>query len=131
MGKGYRNQQANYPSATEARVEASGCGKSSCGRKAMNNVREVVKSVIAEMEGIVKECNPIAAESYRRLSIIDYADYLKRSPERSPEMNQIVFEKVLTLQEKAISLGASRERIEKTFAGLRKYWLPRLKEVAQ
>ena len=97
----------------------------------MNNVREIVRSVIEEMEGIVKEFNHSAADSYRRLAIMDYADYLKRSPERSPEMNKIIFENVLTLAEKAISLGASRERIEETFASLRGYWLPRLKEVSQ
>ena len=95
----------------------------------MNNVREVIRSVIAEMEGIVKECNPVAAKSYYRLAVMDYAEYLKRSPERSPEMNAIVFENVLVLQEKAISLGASRERIDATFAELRGYWLPRLKGV--
>ena len=95
----------------------------------MESVRDKVKSIIAEMEGVAHEFNPRAADSYRRLAILDYADYLKRSPERSPEMNQIIFEKVITLEEKAIALGASRERIEATFAGLRQYWLPKLKEV--
>jgi hypothetical protein len=77
------------------------------------------------MEGIPKEYNPTAADHYRRLSIMDYAEYLKRSPESSSDMNSIVFENVVTLAEKAISLGASRERINGAFAGLRDYWLPR------
>ena len=97
----------------------------------MDTTREIVRSIIAEMEGIVKEFNPSAADHYRRLSIMDYADYLKSSPERSPELNKIVFENVITLEEKAISLGSSRARIEETFASLRGYWLPRLKEVSQ
>jgi hypothetical protein len=83
------------------------------------------------MQGIHKEYNPTAADHYRRLSIIDYSDYLKRSGERSPEMNQITLENVFLLAEKAISLGASRERIDGAFAGLRDYWIPRLKEVSQ
>ncbi len=95
----------------------------------MNLIQERVRAIIADMQGTPKEYNPTAADSYRRLAIIDYSDYLKRSGERSPEMNSIVFENVVTLAEKAISLGASRERIDGAFAGLRDYWIPRLKEV--
>ena len=97
----------------------------------MNSTRERVQAIIADMQGTPKEYNPTAADSYRRLAIIDYSDYLKRSGERSLEMNQITLENVFLLAEKAISLGASRERIDGSFAGLRDYWIPRLKEVAQ
>jgi len=97
----------------------------------MNLIQERVRAIIADMQGTPREYSPDASDHYRRLAIMDYAEYLKRSPERSPEMNAIVFENVVTLAEKAISLGASRERIDGAFAGLRDYWIPRLKEVAQ
>jgi hypothetical protein len=97
----------------------------------MNLIQERVRAIIADMQGTPKEYNPTAADSYRRLAIIDYSDYLKRSGERSPEMNSIVYENTVTLAEKAISLGASREKIDGAFAGLRDYWIPRLKEVSQ
>jgi arsenate reductase-like glutaredoxin family protein len=95
----------------------------------MNLVQERVQAIIADMQGTPKEYNPTAADQYRKLAIIDYSDYLKRSVERSPEVNQTLLENVFLFAEKAISLGASRERIDGAFAGLRDYWLPRLKEV--
>ena len=93
----------------------------------MNSVREIAKSIIKEMESIKKECDPAAAKFYERMAVVSYADFLKRSPERSKEMNQQCSEEAALYCEKAISYGASETKIEQSFERLRTYWLPKLK----
>jgi hypothetical protein len=92
----------------------------------MESTREFAKALIKEMERTKEDCLPGAAETYRRLSVIDYADYLKRSSERTPEANKRVLETAYLFAEKAIALGVSEERIERSFGLLRMYWIPRL-----
>jgi hypothetical protein len=95
---------------------------------AMNTVREIAKAIVAEMRTVQEECTPAAAKHYERLSIITYADFLKRSPERTEAMNTQCLEESWLYAQKAISYGASEEKIEESFARLRAYWIPRLKE---
>ena len=96
----------------------------------MNSVREIAKAIISEMEDVQRDSGPFAAEHYRRIAVMTYANYLKRSPERSKEMNQQCLEESYLHFEKAISLGIPEERMEESFARLRDYWLPRLKEAS-
>lgn len=96
----------------------------------MNSIQETAKSIIKEMEGVQRECNPVQAEYYRRLAVIYYADALKSSPMRSKELTEQSIQKAYLYSEKAISLGIREERMEASFANLRAYWLPRLKEKA-
>ena len=93
----------------------------------MHSVREIAKSIIAEMEGTRKERSPVAALHYRRMAVISYADFLKRSPERTEETNQRCLEEAWIFAHKAISYGEQESRIEESFDRLRAYWLPRLK----
>lgn len=92
----------------------------------MISSREVAKSIIAEMQGVVRECSPVEAKAYRRLAIIDYAQALKHSGERTPEQNERAFQDAAFMAEKAISKGACADKLEDSFRGLRAYWLPRL-----
>ena len=96
----------------------------------MQSVREVAKSIIAEMEGIQRECNPVQAEYFRRLAVISYADALKSSPMRSPELTEQSIQEAYAFSQKAIALGIREERMETSFSNLRDYWLPRLKEIS-
>lgn len=92
----------------------------------MNSVREVAKSIIAEMEGKPKQPNPAAARVYQRLAVIDYAQALKRSPERTPQENHEAMLDAHTYAEKAIALGVSSENMEASLKRIRDYWIPRL-----
>jgi hypothetical protein len=102
----------------------------------MNHVREIAKKIVAEMEHLNPETIPasdrmIAADMYRRFAIRDYAEALKHSLDRTPERNDRCIEQAYIYAEKAISLGASEERIETVFAGLRSYWAKKLAGVKQ
>ncbi len=94
----------------------------------MQPIREIAKAIISEMENVQSECDPESAKYYERLATITFADFLKRSPFRSQEMNQQCLEETWIYVEKAISMGIPEIRIEKSFDRLRSYWLPRLKE---
>jgi len=94
----------------------------------MNSVREIAKAIIAETGNSQKECTPEGARYYRRLAVITYADFLKRSLERSDELNKQRLEEVWLYAERAISCGAQEKTIEESFERLRKYWIPRLGE---
>lgn len=73
----------------------------------------------------------VAADTYRRLAIRDYAEALKCSTDRTPQHTAGRIEQAYIYAEKAISLGASEERIETVFAGLRSYWAKKLAGVKQ
>jgi len=94
----------------------------------MEHVREIARSIIAEMEGNDIPCDISSAEQYRKLAIIDYSKAIKESPFRSPEINERAFEEAYLLAEKAISLGLYPERMDKSLYHLRQYWVKRLKE---
>ncbi len=94
----------------------------------MNSIQETAKSIIKEMQAVQDECQPEAAKYYRRMSIISYAEALKNAPTRSKEMTEQCFQEAYLYSEKAISLGIREERMEASFANLRAYWLPRLKD---
>lgn len=89
-------------------------------------VKDIARSIVATMDTIQEECTPHAANHYRRLSIITYADFLKRSPERSEAMNAQCLEEAHLYAERAISFGIPEAKIEESFARLRSYWIPRL-----
>lgn len=95
----------------------------------MNSAREIAKSIIAEMEESLRECNPVAARVYQRLAVIDYAQALKRSAERTPEQNHDALRDTYIYAEKAIALGISRESMDASLKHVRDHWLPRLKEI--
>ena len=97
----------------------------------MNHVREIAKKIVAEMEHmnpltIPADDRMIAADTYRRLAIRDYAEALKHSLDRTPERNDRCIEQAYIYAGKAIYLGASTVRIETIFAGLRNYWAKKL-----
>ena len=96
----------------------------------MNHVREIAKQIVAEEHmnplTIPADDRMIAADTYRRFAIRDYAEALKHSLDRTPERNDRCIEQAYIYAEKAISLGASEERIETVFAGLRSYWAKKL-----
>ena len=97
----------------------------------MNHVREIAKKIVAEMEHmnpltIPADDRVIAADTYRRLAIRDYAEALKHSLDRTPERNDRCIEQAYIYAEKAIKMGIREERIETVFAGLRSYWSKKL-----
>ena len=96
-------------------------------RNTVQSIREIAKSIIADMEDTRREFHPDANKHYCRLAIIDYAEAVRRSPERTPEQNVIAFERAYLHAEKAISLGANEEILYDTFSKIRSYWIPRLK----
>jgi hypothetical protein len=95
----------------------------------MNHVREIAEKLVREM-GLTIDTpdDPAAARHYRRLAVLDYAAYLKNSPGRSLEANEMALQNVYIFAEKAISLGVSREAMDESFARLRNYWLPKLED---
>ena len=95
----------------------------------MQPIREIARKIVAEMEGIRLECYPPLAEEYRRQCVIDYAYFLKNSPSRSPELNDISLQKVRAQAKKAVSLGVPVESMDASLASVRNHWLPKLKEV--
>jgi hypothetical protein len=102
----------------------------------MNQVRELAKQLVKAMDDPLPEFIPvedrlIAADTYRRFAIRDYAEALKLSIERTPEHNQRCLESAYVYAEKAISLGISEERLEAVFAGLRSYWAKKLAGVKE
>ena len=102
----------------------------------MQHVREIAKSLIAEMEQISPDTIPakdrmVVADMYRRFSIRDYAEALKHALDRTPERNDRCIEQSYIYAEKAIKMGIREERIEVVFAGLRSYWAKKLAGVKQ
>lgn len=95
----------------------------------MNSVQQVAKRIVAEMEGVKAECDPVLASNFRRIAIIDYANALRHAPERSPEENENWIRQAREYAAKAVSCGANEASIEESFARLRAFWVPRLKEV--
>lgn len=97
----------------------------------MNHVREIAKKIVAEMEHmnpltISDDDRMVAADTYRRLAIRDYAEAFKHANDRTYERNLRCIEQAYIYAEKAISLGASEQRLEVVFAGLRHYWAGKL-----
>lgn len=99
----------------------------------MNHVQEIAKRVIAAMENPLPEDIPaidrmIAADTYRKLAIIDYANGLRFSAARTVEHNERYIEQAYLHYYRAIQLGVPEERLEAVFAGLRSYWTKKLME---
>jgi hypothetical protein len=97
----------------------------------MNHVREIAKKIVAEMEHmnpltIPADDRVIAADTYRRIAIRDYAEAFKHANDRMYEHNLRCIEQAYIYAEKAISLGASEQRLDVVFAGLRSYWSKKL-----
>jgi hypothetical protein len=92
----------------------------------MQSIREIVRDIIGDMETIKRECDPVPCNHFRRLAVLTYSDFLRHAPERSQEINQQCLAEVLVYVERALSLGASNEKIEESFERLRKFWIPRL-----
>jgi hypothetical protein len=92
----------------------------------MESIRDIAKSIIAEMEGVAKDFNPSVANHYRRLAIVEYGTALRLSPTRSREINEAAQESAFLYAEKAISLGISRERMDEGLKIVQDFWVPRL-----
>lgn len=97
----------------------------------MNHVREIAKQIVAEMERmnpltISADDRMVAAHTYRRFAIRDYAEAFKHANDRTYERNLRCIEQAYIYAEKAISLGASEQRLETIFAGLRSYWAKKI-----
>lgn len=93
----------------------------------MEHVREIAKKLVAEMTGKPLDCDREAAgKQLRRLAVIDYASYLKHSPELSEEINNRAMEKAYMFYYRAIEAGVPESDMEKSFSDLRAYWIPRL-----
>ena len=102
----------------------------------MNHVQELAKKIVASMEnplpyGIPDSDRGQAAKSYKRLAIMDYANALRYSGERTLEHNERCFSEAYVFYYKAIELGISEERLDATFAGLRSYWAKKLAGVKE
>ena len=81
----------------------------------MNHVRELAKQLVKAMDDPLPESIPvedrlIAADTYRRFAIRDYAEALKLPNERTPEHNQRCLESAYVYAEKAISLRHIRRK---------------------
>ena len=93
----------------------------------MEHVREITKKLVAEILEKPLDCDREAAgKQLRRLAVIDYASYLKHSPELSEETNNRAMEKAYMFYYRAIEAGVPEEQMEKSFTDLRSYWVPRL-----
>ena len=93
----------------------------------MNSIQEVAKSLIAEMQG-TREFDPSASKHFARIALIDYANALRRSPERSPEENQRWLVGAYEYHARAVACGANEDELDESFARIRAYWIPKLKE---
>lgn len=94
----------------------------------MNHVREIAQKLAAELELNPFPFDPDAGKRLKRIAIIDYASFLRKSPYRTPEQNKRAFDDAQIYAEKAISLGVPREKIEESFFRLRQFYAPRLKQ---
>ena len=97
----------------------------------MNHVKEIAKSIIQEMEHLNHETIPasdrmVAAQTYKKFAIMDYANALRLVRERTEEHNQRCIEVAYVYYYKAIALGIQEERLENIFSGLRSYWAKKL-----
>ena len=102
----------------------------------MNHVQEVAKSIVKAMDDPLPDFAPasdrmIVADTYKKFAIMDYANALRFSGERTEEHNQRCIEEAYVHYYKAISLGIPEERLEADFAGLRSYWSNKLAGVKQ
>lgn len=96
----------------------------------MNHVREIAKNIVKAMdplhEFIHVDDRLIVANTYRKFAIMDYANALRFSGERTEDHNQHLIEQAYVYYYKAIELGIRDERLEVVFAGLRSYWAKKL-----
>lgn len=97
----------------------------------MNHVQELAKQIVKAMDDPLPESIPvedrlIAANTYRKFAIMDYANALRFSGERTEDHNQRLLEQAYVHYYKAIDLGIREERLEAVFAGLRSYWAKKL-----
>jgi hypothetical protein len=102
----------------------------------VNHVQEVAKSIVKAMDDPLPDFAPasdrmIVADTYKKFAIMDYANALRFSGERTEEHNQRCIEEAYVHYYKAISLGIPEERLEAVFAGLRSYWSNKLAGVKQ
>ena len=100
----------------------------------MNHVQELAKKIVDAMENPLPEGIPDsdrgqAGRHYKRLAIMDYANALRYSGERTEEHNERCISEAYVFYYRAIELGIPEERLEDTFAGLRSYWAKKLAEV--
>jgi hypothetical protein len=93
----------------------------------MNHVREIALRVAAELELNPMPFDPDAGKRYKRIALIDYASFLRKSFERTPEQNKNALGDALLYAEKSIDCGVPREVMEESFFRLRKFYAPRLK----
>jgi len=102
----------------------------------MNHVQEVAKSIVKAMEndfpdGVLARDRIITAQTYKKFAIMDYANALRFSGERTEDHNQRLLEQAYVHYYKAIDLGIPEERLEAVFAGLRSYWAKKLAGVTE
>jgi hypothetical protein len=95
----------------------------------MNSIRNIAKSMIKEMQTPKNQCDEETARYFQRLAVIYYADFLRHSPERPEGMNLQCLEECKLFADRAVSYGASQKQIEESFDRLRRFWIPRLKDV--
>lgn len=100
------------------------------GEIRMNSVKEIAKSIIAEMEQVKLECDPAAAKHFRRMAILSYSDAIQNAPVRSREENERLIDEAYKYLSMAVHCGTNEASIEDTFASLRRFWVSRLKEVS-
>lgn len=86
----------------------------------------ILARAIPPVEDATPAAKLIAGEFYRKASIRDYAMALKNSTHCSSERTNRAFEQAYFYVERAVQMGISEEKINLIFAGLRRYWIPRL-----
>ena len=93
----------------------------------MESIREIAMGMAAELN---LEVMPRQSESrrYKRLAVIEYANFLREAPRRSVEINTAILQGVHEIVDQAIGSGVSPETIDQEFASLRARWIPKLPE---
>lgn len=102
----------------------------------MNHVQELAKQIVKAMDDHLPESIPvedrlIAAQTYKKFAIMDYANALRFSGERTEEHNERCIGEAYVHYYKAIDLGIREERLEAVFSGLRSYWAKKLAGVKE
>jgi hypothetical protein len=93
----------------------------------MHSVKEIAKSLVAELELSPLDCDPDAARNFKKIAVQDYVNFLKQSPERSTATNNCSLENCYIYYARAVKAGIPEYRMEKIFFLLRAYWIPKLR----